>query len=81
MRNPWLDIPDVDYVGHMSSPTVNQRPVLSRLMGEALESVRPRTMLVLGCSTGDGLEHVNPEVTSCVTVVDLNPAYLLRLGE
>jgi SAM-dependent methyltransferase len=81
MRNPWLDIPDVDYVGHMSSPTVNQRPVLSRLMGEALESVRPRTMLVLGCSTGNGLEHVNPEVTSHVTVVDLNPAYLRRLGE
>jgi SAM-dependent methyltransferase len=81
MRNPWLDIPDVDYVGHMSSPTVNQRPVLSRLMGEALESVRPRTMLVLGCSTGNGLEHVNPEVTSHVSVVDLNPAYLRRLGE
>ena len=81
MRNPWLDIPEVDYVGHMSSPTVNQRPVLSRLMGDALESVRPRTMLVLGCSTGNGLEHVNPEVTSRVTVVDVNPAYLLRLGE
>jgi SAM-dependent methyltransferase len=81
MRNPWLDIPEVDYVCHMSSPTVNQRPVLSRLMGDAMESVRPRTMLVLGCSTGNGLEHVNPEVTSRVTVVDLNPAYLLRLGE
>jgi SAM-dependent methyltransferase len=65
----------------MSSPTVNQRSVLSRLMGDALESVRPRTMLVLGCSTGNGLEHVNPEVTTHVTVVDLNPAYLLRLGE
>ena len=81
MRNPWLDIPEVDYVGHMSSPTVNQRPVLSRLMGDALESVRPRTLLVLGCSTGNGLEHVNPAVTSRVTVVDLNPGYLLRLGE
>jgi SAM-dependent methyltransferase len=81
MRNPWLDIPDVDYVGHMSSPTVNQRPVLSRLMGEALGSVRPRTMLVLGCSTGNGLEHVSPEVTSRVTVVDINPEYLHRLGE
>jgi SAM-dependent methyltransferase len=81
MRNPWLDIPDDDYVGHMSSPTVNQRPMLSRIMGEALESVRPRTMLVLGCSTGNGLEHVNPEITSLVTVIDLNPAYLLRLIE
>ena len=81
MRNPWLDIPEVDYVGHMSSPAVNQRSVLSRLMGDALESARPRTMLVLGGSTGNGLEHVNPDVTSRVTVVDLNPAYLRRLGE
>ena len=81
MRNPWLDIPEVDYVGHMSSPAVNQRPMLSQLLGDALESVRPRTLLVLGCSTGNGLEHVNPEVTSRVTVVDVNPVYLLRLGE
>jgi SAM-dependent methyltransferase len=81
MRNPWLDIPEVDYVGHMSSPTVNQWPMLSRLLGDALESVRPRTLLVLGGSTGNGLEHVNPEVTSRVTVVDVNPAYLSRLGE
>ena len=81
MRNPWLDIPDGDYVGHMSSPTVQQRPMLSRLMREVLESVRPRTMLVLGCSTGNGLEHVNHEVTSRVAVIDLNPDYLLRLSE
>jgi SAM-dependent methyltransferase len=81
MSNPWLAIPEVDYVGHMSSPTVNQRPLLNRLLGDALESVRPRAVLVLGCSTGNGLEHVNPNVTSRVTVVDLNPAYLRRLAE
>lgn len=81
MRNPWLDIPDADYVSHMNSPTVGQRPVLSRLMGEALVFVQPRAMLVLGCSTGNGLEHVSPEVTSRVAVVDLNPEYLLRLRE
>ena len=81
MSNPWLAIPEADYVGHMSSPTVNQRPVLSRLLGDALESVRPRAVLVLGCSTGNGLERVDPKVTSRVAVVDLNPAYLRRLGE
>lgn len=27
MRSPWLDIADADYVGHMSSPAVQQRPV------------------------------------------------------
>lgn len=81
MRNPWLDIDDADYVGHMSSAAVQQRPALSRLMGEVLASVRPRTMLVLGGSTGNGLEHIDPRVTSHVTVIDLNPAYLRRLGE
>jgi SAM-dependent methyltransferase len=38
-------------------------------------------LLVLGCSTGNGLEHVNPAVTSRVVVVDVNPKYLLRLRE
>jgi SAM-dependent methyltransferase len=81
MSNPWLDIPEADYVGHMSSPVVGQRPVLSRLLGEALETVRPNVLLVLGCSTGNGLEHVNPAVTSRVVVVDVNSKYLLCLRE
>jgi SAM-dependent methyltransferase len=81
MSNPWLDIPEADYVGHMSSPAVGQRPVLSRLLGEVLETVRPNVVLVLGGSTGNGLEHVNPTVTSRVVVVDVNPKYLLRLRE
>ncbi len=81
MRSPWLDIADADYVGHMSSPAVQQRPALSRLMGEVLEFIRPRTMLVLRGSAGNGLEHIDPAVTSHVTIIDLNPAYLRRLGE
>ena len=81
MSNPWLDILEAVYVGHMSSPSVGQRPVLSRLLREALETVRPTVALVLGCETGNGLEHVNPEVTSRVVVVDINPTFLLRLRE
>ena len=81
MRNPWLDIPEADYLGHMSSPTVGQRPVLGRLLGEVLETVLPSVVLVLGGSTGNGLEHVNSTVTSRVVVVDVNPKYLIRLRE
>ena len=81
MRNPWLDIPEADYVGHMNSPGVGQRPVLGRMLGEVLETVRPNVVLVLGGSTGNGLEHVNPTVTSRVVVVDVNPKYLIRLRE
>jgi ubiquinone/menaquinone biosynthesis C-methylase UbiE len=81
MTNPWLDIPEADYVGHMDSPGVGQRPVLSRLLGEALDSVRPRVVLVVGGSNGNGLEHVDPAATSRVVVVDINPAYLRCLRE
>jgi len=81
MTNPWLGIPADDYVAHMSDPTVNQRPVLNRLMREALEDVRPRNLLVLGCSTGNGLEHVDPAVTRRVAVVDINAVYLRQLAD
>jgi hypothetical protein len=81
MNNPWLDIPVADYLCHMSSPAVNQAAVLNRLFRDALESARPRTLLVLGGSTGNGLEHVEPSVTSDVSVVDINRAYLDRLAE
>jgi SAM-dependent methyltransferase len=77
--NPWLDITEADYVGHMGSPAVNQRPMLSRLLREALAATLPRAVLVLGCSTGNGLEHVDAAVTRRVTAVDINPAYLQRL--
>ena len=81
MTNPWLGIPAEDYVGHMSHPAVNQRPVLSRLMRQALEEARPRHFLVLGCSTGNGLEYVDPAVTRRVTVVDINAVYLQQLAD
>lgn len=81
VTNPWLDILETDYVGHMSHLSVNQRPVLGRLMREALETVRPRAVLVLGCSSGNGLEHVDGAVTERVTVVDINSLYLDRLAE
>lgn len=81
MTNPWLDIPEADYVGHMSSPAVGQAPVLARLLGSVLETVRPATVLLLGGATGNGLEYVDPAVTQRVLVVDINPAYLDRLRE
>jgi SAM-dependent methyltransferase len=81
MRNPWLDIPAADYVGHMSSPEVDQLAILSRLLREALERFRPRDLLLLGCSTGNGLVHVDPAVTRRVTGVDINPEYLAYITE
>jgi SAM-dependent methyltransferase len=81
MTNPWLEIPPADYVGHMSSPQVGQHQVLNALLKEALSRARPRRALVLGCSTGNGLEHVDSAVTARVVAVDINAAYLERLAD
>jgi SAM-dependent methyltransferase len=81
MNNPWLEIPAGDYVGHMSSPEVAQYHVLNRLLRDMLGSTRPRSLLVLGCSMGNGFEHVDPTVTARVVGVDINPVYLQRLVE
>lgn len=81
MNNPWLGVSEADYVGHMNSPAVGQRPVLGRLLGEALGTVKPHVLLVLGCSTGNGFEHINPVVTSRVVAVDVSPEYLRHLHE
>jgi SAM-dependent methyltransferase len=81
MANPWLEIDVADYLGHMHSPAVNQGPILNELLREALQDLRPRTVLVVGCSDGNGLEHVDPAITRSVTALDINPVFLARLGD
>jgi SAM-dependent methyltransferase len=76
MRNPWLDIPAADYLGHMGSPDVDQLSALGRLFGETLAHARPADVLLLGCATGNGLDRIDASVTRLVTGVDINPEYL-----
>jgi Methyltransferase domain len=76
MCNPWLSVPLEDYEGHMSSPQVQQLAVLSELFGEALALCRPASVAILGIAGGNGLEHIDPQVTKRVVGVDLNPMYL-----
>jgi trans-aconitate methyltransferase len=81
MDNPWIHIIQDDYVGHMTSPNVNQRPVLNRLIKDELSLSHPHSLLVIGCSTGNGLEHIDPAVTSRVDCIDINPAFLQSLQD
>lgn len=76
MTNPWLRIPASDYEGHMSSLKVAQQSFLAQTFKESLESHDSSTIALLGCATGNGLEHVNRGVTRRVTAVDINPEYL-----
>lgn len=79
MRNPWLRIPATDYEAHMALPEVAQAQALSKLMASALKEYTPASLAVIGCTTGNGFEHVDPTHTRRVVGVDINAAYLAVL--
>ena len=81
MTNPWLEIPEADYVGHMSSEEVSQLQALGSIFHAALSLFAPADVLVLGCSSGNGFEHIDPQVTRRVTGIDINPTYLELLAK
>ncbi len=76
MNNPWLNIPFGDYEKHMSDKNVGQLQVLSEITRIILELHKPERFVLLGCCTGNGLEHVNNLVTRRVYGIDINPEYL-----
>lgn len=55
---------------------VGQSSALRAAFADAYAAVRPRRLLILGCTTGHDLDAVDPAVTETVVGVDLNPAYL-----
>jgi hypothetical protein len=76
MANPWLEIPLADYEGHMQAPGVEQLGALADLFGFVVATCEPTSIAVLGIAGGNGLDAVNPSVTTRVVGVDINPAYL-----
>lgn len=76
MINPWLRIPASDYEAHMALPEVAQAQALSNLMASALTEYTPVSLAVIGCTTGNGFEHINAARTRRVVGIDINPDYL-----
>jgi len=76
MKNPWLDIPLVDYEAHMALPQVGQAQLLSDVFASVLHAYAPRSVAVLGCAGGNGFDRVSPQVTERIVGVDLNPEYI-----
>ncbi len=74
MTNPWLDISHTDYENHMTA--VDQAQVLNKLTLHSLQEYQPERFALLGCSTGNGLEHINTKITKTVFAIDINPDYL-----
>jgi hypothetical protein len=72
--NPWLRIPAEDYEGHMAA--IGQSAVLRDLFSLVYAERRPARLAVLGCTTGQDLQQVDPALTEVIVGVDINPAYL-----
>jgi SAM-dependent methyltransferase len=74
--NPWTVVPAADYERHMGPQGVDQLGPLAAILEEVYAAAQPDRLLVLGCATGNGLEHVNPAVTKRIVGVDVNLQYL-----
>lgn len=77
--NPWLKIPAEDYENHTSLPDVAQAHALNVLMASTLKAYRPDSVAVMGCTTGNGFEHIDPSHTRRAIGVDINRGYLTSL--
>jgi SAM-dependent methyltransferase len=74
--NPWSVVPAADYERHMGPEGLAQLEPLSAIFQEAYAAAQPDRLLLLGCATGNGLEHVTPAVTKRIVGVDVNLQYL-----
>lgn len=76
--NPWSVVQASDYERHMGAGPggVDQLGPLSALFQEVVLATQPDRILLVGCSTGNGLEHVDPSVTRRVVGVDVNLQHL-----
>ncbi len=74
--NLWTSISPEDYENHMSGAAVNQHKFLSDCFKVAMVKNSPQEILVIGCGTGNGLEHIDPNITYRTTVIDINREFL-----
>jgi hypothetical protein len=81
MENVWLSIPLCDYEAHMALPNVAQSACLACELRALLSQYRPASIALLGCAGGNGLETVDPAVTTRVVAVDINPNFVAATRE
>jgi ubiquinone/menaquinone biosynthesis C-methylase UbiE len=76
MKSIWLDIELSDYENHMALPGVAQSQYLAQYLSEVLETYKPGTIAILGCSGGNGLDKIDEKKIKKIICVDINPGFL-----
>lgn len=74
--NPWSVVQASDYERYMGPAGVDQLAPLGALFQEAVLAAQPDRLMLVGCSTGNGLEHVDPSVTRRIVGLDVNLQHL-----
>lgn len=74
--NPWTVVPAADHERYLGPEGLDLRSTLDAIFQEAYLATQPDRLLVIGCATGEGLEHVDPSVTARVVGLDVNLQYL-----
>ncbi len=81
MDNIWNTIPLEDYERHMQHESVGQLQLLNNLTKKYLKKLSPEIVMFLGISGGNGLEHIDNNITSQVFGIDINQKLSRRNGK
>lgn len=76
MKNPWEEIPLMDYESHMKLDSVRQLQTMNEMMRGQFEAYPVSSVMILGIAGGNGLEHIQKERFERVYGVDVNSSYL-----
>lgn len=76
MGKVWRDIPLDDYEAHMASPEVGQAQMLADVLGDVIGEHAPRSLALLGCAGGNGLDAVPAATVGRVVAIDINPSFV-----
>jgi hypothetical protein len=77
--NPWKSIALSDYEAHMALPAVGQAAMLAAEFAKAVADVQPRSLALVGCAGGNGLDQIAGTAFDRVICVDINGSYLEQL--
>jgi hypothetical protein len=77
-ENPWLKIPLGDYESHMAYPSIGQAALLADQFERLVLQHSPKSVALIGCAGGNGLERLAPGQVERIVAVDINPDYVER---
>ncbi len=76
MKNPWEEIPLLDYENHMKFESVMQLQAMNKMMKGQFDSYPISSVMIFGIAGGNGLEHIQKDKFEIIYGVDINSSYL-----